>query len=282
MAEIKLKSTSTIERKEDGTIQLKITVPWTDLEQIKEEIITKAVEEAEITGFRKGKAPKDLVEKKLDQGKIKEEMLRKVLPQAYIQAVQQHNINPIINPKIHVDKLEDGNDWEITALTCEIPEVKLNNYKETVQKITAKSKIIIPGKEKQEPSMDELINALIESTTIKIPSLIVEQEIDRMLSQMLDEIKRLGLTLDQYLASTNKKVEDLRAEYQKKAETDIKLEFVLQKVAETEKIIVEDKEIEEAIQKAKNPIERKNLEKNRYVLASILRQQKTLDFLKNL
>jgi len=39
----------------------------------------------------------------------------------------------------------------------------------------------------------------------------------------LDEVKKLGLTLDQYLASTGRNTEQLRAEYQTKAETDIKL-----------------------------------------------------------
>ncbi len=63
---------------------------------------------------------------------------------------------------------------------------------------------------------------------------------------------------------------------------DLKVEFALQKIAEEEKIVVEDKEIEEAIQKAKDETEKKHLESNRYLLASILRQQKTLDFIKNL
>ena len=60
------------------------------------------------------------------------------------------------------------------------------------------------------------------------------------------------------------------------------MEFALQKIATEEGITVEEKEVEEAIQKAKDEKERKHLETNRYLLASILRQQKTLDFLKNL
>jgi hypothetical protein len=45
---------------------------------------------------------------------------------------------------------------------------------------------------------------------------------------------------------------------------------------------VENQELEEAIEKSTSPIEKQQLEQNRYLLASILRQQKTLDFLKNL
>ena len=56
----------------------------------------------------------------------------------------------------------------------------------------------------------------------------------------------------------------------------------LKKIAEEEKITVEEKEIQEATLAAKTDDERKNLESNRYLLASVLRQQKTLDFLKNL
>lgn len=67
-----------------------------------------------------------------------------------------------------------------------------------------------------------------------------------------------------------------------KAIQDIKTEFVLQKIAQDENITVEEKELDEAIQKAKDAQEKAYLEQNRYLLASILRQQKTLDFLKNL
>lgn len=282
MADQKTKTTSTIERKPDGTIQLFLVLPWVEVEKSRESIITKAVEQAEITGFRKGKAPRNVVEPTLDQTKVNEEALRKLLPQEYIKAVQEHALNPIMTPRIHVDKLETGKDWAITALTCEMPEVKLKSYKDAIKKVTAKSKIVVPGKTQQEASLDEIVNVLLENTEVIVPSLLTEQELDRLLSQTLDEIKRLGMTLDQYLASTGKTPEALRDDYRKKAENDIKIEFVLQKIAETEKISVEPKELDEAIQKAKDPIERENLEKNRYVLASILRQQKTLDFLKSL
>lgn len=273
---------STIERKPDGTIQLTVTIHRENIKKVRENVINDAVSTAEISGFRKGKAPRNAVEERLDKNKINEEVLKKLLPAAYMNIVQQHNVKPIMNPKIHVDKLDDDTDWIITALTCEMPEVKLKGYKEAVKKVTAKSKIVIPGKEREEPKLDEIVGAVLAETEVSVPSILLEQEIDRLLSQTLDEIKRLGLTLDQYLTSTNKKPETLRAEYAKKAEDDIKMEFVLQQVAESEKIVVEEREIDEAIQKAKDPIERDNLKKNSYMLASILRQQKTLDFLKNL
>jgi trigger factor len=126
------------------------------------------------------------------------------------------------------------------------------------------------------------MGALLKALKITIPQLLIDAEVDRLLSQTLDEIKKLGLTLDQYLASTGKTPEQLRADYAQKAENDIKIEFALQKIAESEKITVEQKEIDEAITQAKSEQEKASLESNKYLLANILRQQKTLDFLKNL
>lgn len=280
---------SALQREKDGTIKLTITVPAAMVKKAWDEVVEKTLKEAELPGFRKGKAPKKLVLEKLDKQKVQEEVLKTVLPKAYVDAVREHNLNPILNPKIHVDpkhfgfeKIEKSEDWQFEAVTCETPLIQLGNYKAMVQKETAKSKIVIPGKEQQPPKFEEIVQVLLASTSVTIPDILIENEVEKTLSQMLDEIKSLGLTLDQYLSSTGKTPETLRNEYRKKAENDIKLELILQKIAEEEKITVEEKEIQEAIQKAKDDNERKNLEANRYLLAAILRQQKTLDFIKNL
>lgn len=273
---------SAIEKQQNGNIKLTITIPWAEITKVKEEVIKELIEHTELPGFRKGKAPKKLVEKSLSKEKVNEEILRKVLPKGYVEAIKEHKISPVISPRIQVEKIEEEKDWQFSAVTCEAPKVDLGNYKESVKKITAKSKIVIPGKEQTPPSLDEIIAELLKSVKITIPQVITESETERLLSQTLDEIKKLGLTLDQYLASSGKTAEALRQEYQLKAENDIKLEFTLREIAETEKITVDEKEVDEAINQAKTNEEKQSLQSNKYLLASILRQQKTLDFLKNL
>ena len=274
-----------LERQKDGTIKITITLSQDKIASTGNTVIDDLIKQTEVSGFRKGKAPKEMAASKLNPDQVREEILKRLLPQAYIEAVQEHKLNPIMNPKMHIEKIEEGNDWVFYALTCEMPEITLGNYKENVKKLTAKSKIIIPGKEQEankKPSLEEVTKTIMSDTKVQIPQVLIDQEADRLLSQLLNDIKRLGLNLDQYLGSTNRKPEDLRNEYTKRAEEDIKLEFVLQKIAETEKITVEEKEIDEAIQTAKDPAEMQNLSANKYVLAGILRQQKTLDFLMNL
>lgn len=273
---------STIIREDDGTIVLNITISQKTVREATDEVIDNIAKGANIAGFRKGKAPKKIVEGKVDKDKVKEEVLKKLLPQVYAQAIKKYDINPIINPRIHVEILEDNKDWKFTASTCEAPQIDLNGYKENIKKITAKSKIVIPGKDDRQTSFEEIITELQKSVDVKVSKIIVEQEVEKLLAQTLSEIKRLGLTLDQYLASTHKTVEDLKKEYENKAINDIKLEFALAKIAEEEKITVADTEIEDTIKNTKDEKERKGLEANKYLLASVIRQQKTLDFLKKL
>lgn len=283
-------STPAIERTPDGTIELKITLPWVAVEKEWDIAVEELAKSVNLPGFRKGKAPKKLVEEKLDKARIKDEIIRKLLPVSYAQALRENNIKPVIDPQIHIDgELTQGQDWTFHALTCEMPVVDLGPYKAEVKKITAKSKIIVPGKPvspskdggTEAPKFEEIVNVILESAKVKIPAILVQKEADRLISQMLDEIKKLGMSLDQYLASTGKTGEDLRAEYAKKAERDLKLEFILQKISEEEKITVDEAEIQKTIDGA-NPQERQSLAANKYLLASIIRQQKTLDFLKSL
>ncbi|HZQ29567.1 MAG TPA: trigger factor [Patescibacteria group bacterium] len=273
---------SALQKLEDGTISLTVTIPASRIEETRKEVLKETAQKAEVPGFRKGKAPENLVEEKADEEKIKEEILRKLLPQTYLEAIQENKLNPIVSPQIHVQKLDKDSEWQYTALTCEAPVVDLGNYKEEIKKLTAKSKIIVPGKEPTPIAFEEITKVILENVKVNVPKIIIEREVDRLLSQTLDEVKRLGMTLDQYLASTGRSVEALRAEYETRSTNDIKLEFALQKIADEEKINVTDKEIEESIKSAKTVEERKNLEANRYLLATIIRQRKTLDFIKSL
>jgi len=273
---------NTLARHEDGSLELHITIPQEKIKQANDQVMAKVISTAKVPGFRPGKAPKKVVEDSTDQAKVREEVLKQLIPELYIEAVQEHKLKPIVNPKIHVDSVDEDKDWEFTATTCEMPKVEIGEYKKAVKEITAKSKIAVPGKEAEKPNLDELVKAVVDNVKVTIPKLLIEYEADRLLSQTLDEIKRLGLSLDQYLSSTNKTPEALRKDYEDRATHDMTVEFALSQIADSEKISVDPKEIEEAIQKAKDPAEKAQMESNKYLLSSILRQQKTLDFLQNL
>lgn len=272
-----------VDRKADGTISINIHVPAADIEKVREQIVSELIKQVELPGFRKGAAPRKLAEEKLKTESVREEVLKKTLTNEYVAAVKSLNINPIINPRIHVEQFAEGTDLEFLAETCEEPKVELKNYKDEIKKMKPAPKIIVPGqpepKEDPNKKLDDILASALSVAEITIPKVLIEQEAQRLLSQLLEEIKRLGVTLDNYLATRGKKDEELRKEYEERAERDLKLEFMLRKIADEEKITVEKEDIEKAIGGITDEKQRQEIASNPYLVAAIIRQQKTLDFL---
>jgi trigger factor len=101
--------------------------------------------------------------------------------------------------------------------------------------------------------------------------------VTHQLSELVDQTKKLGLTVEQYLASTNKTAESVKADFTDIATKNLSFEFSLEAIADAEKIAVTDEEVDKVFSSAKSPEERKNLENQRYYLTSLIRRQKTLD-----
>ncbi len=286
-----MKITSASKRLSNSNIKLTITVSWPGIKKIYEKVLQEKAKEIEIPGFRKGKAPLAEAKKKIGKESLLRETLQEVLPEAYAKAVKEHQLKPLIQPKVKVVSLEESKDWQFEATTCEKPIVKLDNYQEAVKNTLRKAKIWVPGKEEKQKKeketrnerIKELLEILLRTIKIELPQILVEDEVNRLLSRLLEQVNKLGLILDGYLHSIQKTVEQLRQEYQQQAERTLKLEFILGAIAEDLKIKVEEKEIEAMIEKsAKDKKQRSELTANKYYLASILRRQKTIDKLLNL
>ncbi len=271
-----------LEKKLDGTIVVKILVPAADVEKARLSVVDELVKQVDAPGFRKGTVPRKLAEEKLNKQSVQEEVLKKVLSTEYVAAVKQLNINPIVNPRVHVEQFTEGTSVEFTAETCEEPKIELKNYKDEVKKVTASSKIAVPGKEEKKMGLDVILEAILKTANVQIPKILIDQETDRLLSQLLDELKRLGVSLDQYLSSRGKTTEQIRGEYNERAEKDLKLEFVLRKISDEEKITVEQVDIEKALAAIADEKEKAQVAQNPYLVAAIIRQQKTLDYLATL
>jgi len=134
----------------------------------------------------------------------------------------------------------------------------------------------------QQLTVDDVIKAISDVITAKIPDILIQNQVNRLLSDLIDQTKKLGLTVEQYLASTNRTAESLRADYEKQARQTIILELGLEEIADKEGVIISDDEIDAIIKTAKTEEERKALTRERYYLASLLRRQKTLDKLANI
>lgn len=276
---------STLQKSADGSIELTITIAWAEIQKTYDIVVDETVANAEIAGFRKGKAPKSMVLENLDKNKVYEETIKRLVPKAYTDAVTEQKLAPIMMPQIDLKSAEEGKDWVVSAKTCEKPEVKLGDYKKAVSTLKTEKapKIIVPGKEetKEEPkiTVDDVLKALETAVTVTIPTILIDHEVNHQLSQLVDQTKKLGLTVEQYLASTGRTADSVRGEYADMAKKNLTLEFALEAIADTEHIAVTDDELQKIIESAKTPEERQSLESQRYYLSSLVRRQKTLDAL---
>lgn len=279
--------TSALNKLPNGTIELTITIPGKRVSKLYDQAVQALAKAAEVKGFRKGKAPKKLVEEGLNKSKIYEEVLKELVPQVYVEAVKEHKLTPIVNPKIQVISAEKDKDWQILALTCELPEVKLSDYKGVVRKALAAEKIWTPGKEedkekkqeKEENRLRKVFEVLLETVKLKVPAMLIEDEINRMLSRLLEQTNRLGLTVEQYLSSIGKTSEQLRAEYRKTAEEQIKLELILSTIAEEQGIKIKESEVEAMIKATPDEKARQALDTpaQRAYIRQILRKRAVID-----
>jgi len=272
-----------------GEVQLTITIPVQEIKAAYDKAFEEIAKELELPGFRKGKAPKKLLEEKIDKSKVYERVLQTLVPQAYIEAVKEHNLKPILSPKAELLKVKEGEDWEIRATTCETPEVELGKYKEEVRKALAPTKIWTPGTQKSQKSSEntedektqKVVQKLLEIVKVDLPEMLVEDEVSRTLANLINQTNTLGLTIDQYLSSIGKTAETLRAEYKEKIVGQLKLQFALDEIAEKEKIEVSDKEVDDLIKAAGDEKLKQNLNEpfQKEYLKGILRRRKSLDFL---
>lgn len=277
--------TVAVNRLNNGTIELTITVPWTEIKESYEKVIEQFVNETELPGFRKGKAPRNLVEEKLDKTKVYDQVLRVVVPKTYTEAVKQEKIVPIISPRVEIISFSENKDCQFKASTCEKPEVKLGDYQKAINELrqSKAAKIWTPGKDEKAdekpagPTIDEILKVLLETGQVEIPSLLIEDESNRMLSRLIDQTQKLGMTVEQYLVSQAKTSESLRAEYAQQARQSLALEFILDAIAVKEQIEISDQEIEKIINETKDPKEKEALNQQKPYLALILKKQKTLD-----
>lgn len=285
------KISSVIAREDNGNIQITFTIPYAVVKNAQDEVIKEFAKTTEIPGFRKGMAPLDKVATKIPQNTLIEHSLSHVLPKALAEAITDNKLQIAIYPKFELISAKDGEAWQIRGVTCELPKVDLDGYKKAVEGALRADSIIVPGKEKKEQTREEkenlAIKTLLDTVKLDIPQILIDEEVDSRLSNLLGRLEKLGLALESYLTSIGKKVEDLRVDYTKQAKEAISLDLILTKIAEEEKITVDQKEIEGALEMSQIDPNAKNMnseevENKKRLMESILKRRKALDFLINL
>jgi len=281
--------------------QVKITVPWTTVDPAYQKALRRYARDVKIDGFRKGKAPLHLVEGMVKQTALIEYVLQVILPDAYAAVIQAEDKHPISQPEVDPVKIDKGSDWELIAYFAETPEIKLTKYDEAVKKgiqeaeqeiatqektlqentaeqLTEKTQPInLTAEQKDELKTRFIFKQLVELFHPQIPELLVRREADRELRRLVEQLEQHKLSVERYLESRQMDAEQLRLEYLSAAVTSLQLEFILAEIGKAEKITVDEKEIDDTLDRVfgekLSDTQRQNNEYRSYVFSSVVKQK---------
>ena len=371
-------------------LKLEFIIEAEKFENAMKDVYRKNAKYFMIPGFRKGKAPYEIVEKHYGKEIFYEDAFNEVVPPEYDKELKENNIEAVSRPQIDIQQMEKGKDLIFTAVVQIKPEVKLGQYKgieiekieynvsdEDVEKelksmaeknarlisvedrpvqkddiavidfegfvdgkpfdggkaenyeLTIGSNTFIPGfedqiigmkideekeikvtfpkeyfskdlagkdatfkvklheikvkelpkidddfakdvsefetleelknsiKEKFEKSNEErakheiedaVLKAVCDNVEVEIPSGMIESETDRRVEDMENRLRYQGIGLEQYLQIIGKDMNSFRKEYEETARESVKSRLVLEKIAETEKIIPDPEKLSENLE----------------------------------
>ena len=118
----------TVERVENEAT-LKITAPAAEVNAGYKKAVQKIANQANIPGFRKGKAPRAIIEMHYGKEAVKQEAFEIVANKAYSEALDQEKLIPVSDPKVEESTFEEGKDMELTIKVTLKPEPELGEYK---------------------------------------------------------------------------------------------------------------------------------------------------------
>ena len=118
-----------VEKLEKNMAKLTIEVPAEELEKAMQNAYLRAKNRITIPGFRKGKAPRKMIEQMYGKGIFLEDAANALIPEQYSKALEECDLEIVSQPEIDVTQIEPGKAFIFTAEVAVKPEVTLGEYK---------------------------------------------------------------------------------------------------------------------------------------------------------
>ncbi|TNL96679.1 trigger factor [Corynebacterium tapiri] len=124
---MKLVQTS-VEKLNDTRVKLTVNVPFDELKPEIDNAYKAIAQQVNIPGFRKGKAPRQLIDARFGRGPILEQVVNDMLPTRYQQACEENDLKVIGQPQVDISKIEDNEFVEFTAEVDVRPEISVPDF----------------------------------------------------------------------------------------------------------------------------------------------------------
>jgi trigger factor len=370
-----------IKKLEKSEVEVNVTVETASFMVYWPKALKKVAEFVEIDGFRKGHVPENMILAKFGDMIVLEEMANLALRDIYAEAIKNHKLSPVGEPKVTIKKIAKDNPLELAIVVPVLPEMMLPDYKalakeakkdedttptaeeienvlkelqkgrsaqgksgevasevsevhdhaghdhhdghdhaghdhaehahEAAKKEGAKEAALVPlddtfaqsfgdtfktledlkekvkenlGLEKKQKLEEKQRQAIIERLIkevdgTEIPEVLIADEIQRMLTQMKADVTRFGGTWEEYLSYAKKTEDEMRVEWKDDARKRVLSQFVLAKIAEAEKLIATEEEIEVELVRLLAQVQDADPERAKDYLRQALSNDKVFRFL---
>ena len=130
------------------------------------------------------------------------------------------------------------------AVTCG----KFKDMKDLKQRL--EENLVTETEEKEKTRLEtELVEKISEKTDLEIPQMLVDGEVEKMIGELKNMVTSSGGEYSKYLESIKKTEEEMKKEFQKRAEKRVKFGLILREIAKAEKIEATDNELKEEREK---------------------------------
>ena len=120
---------STMEKLSSNKVKLDFVVEAARFDEAMEKAYRKNRSRISVPGFRKGKAPRKVIEMQFGEGVFYEDAIDELFPSVYSEAIKEHGIEPVDRPEFDLKTIGSGKDLEFSVEVFVKPDVTLGQYK---------------------------------------------------------------------------------------------------------------------------------------------------------
>ena len=120
---------STVEKLSSNKVRIDFVVDAAKFEEGMQKAYRKNVSRINVQGFRRGKAPRKVIENIYGEGIFYEDAIDEIFPEVYMAAIEEHGINPVDRPSFDLKEIGSGKDLVFSVEVFVKPDVELGQYK---------------------------------------------------------------------------------------------------------------------------------------------------------
>ncbi len=287
---------ATITKLPNSEVEIRVEVTVEEFQDFYDKAILDIGKNIEIAGFRKGYAPKEIIEKEIGYQKILETAAESCLRENYLKVIRENKIEPLGQPEVEILKLARDNPLEFKIRVAVLPEIKLPDYKKIASQIK-KKKVELTDAEierlkaekerlEREKLRQEILEKIAQETEIEIPPVLIAAETEKMLEDLKQQVPQiLQITFEDYLKKIGKTEKELLSYLSAEAQKRVKNSLILKAIKKEENIESTEEEIKTESEKILNkyPVaSRFDQEKLKEYTEEIIKNEKIFQILENL